>query len=579
MTFFMALVVLVVVATVQTVLRETPGSIRRRQLRPERDATFSSEGDSASNHDNNDKDNNERILYGGRFEDDNEEVQDDGVLGEIAATEDAILQENRQQQEEEARIRQEEEAELKAEEQIKQLQKEKERLLQQLKAEEERREKEQDLRRQLEEEGRQRKLEEEERQKEEELRRLEEEKARLQEKLREEARRLQLEEQEEQSRRQREEEENRRKQEEEARQAAKRQTHKPAVHLERPVVQQEQFQPPATLEQPKIDFCDFMRKKPSLGSLGARKDTGFSNPAVLILGMEDTSTNLLWHVISQILYPGRKTATRNRELAAKATALDFSLLNEVDDDSPKEFWNQVSDKSKGKWMVHVFCQQQTHEIPAGFPWVTVSNQITDNQKAKDTMELIKELPKGSLKIVRIKRNALDVAIRLAQLDQRVPKGEPVELDRKKIFHELRRIESEQKAIDAFLQEANIPHLTLDFDEIFPFNEWTDLVVNAQNFQQSSSHINVDWKLLSTQLEATWRDVLRYIDVFTPLSMYDILRYAMQTHEAHSFWTQNDAVSNFPYIKRTLQGTHYQPLLRKVHPPIQLNQLRGEGDEM
>lgn len=232
-------------------------------------------------------------------------------------------------------------------------------------------------------------------------------------------------------------------------------------------------------------------------------------------------------------------------------------------------------------MIHVFCQQQQHDIAAGFPWVTSPNKISDNPKARDTLELIKRLPKGSVKILRIKRNLLDVAIRHAQRDQQVVHRAPVQLDRKQIFHKLHELQAEQDAIDGFLQQHNIPHLALDFENLLPFDEWTDLVQSTQDYYQHLSHINVDWRRLATQLEATWRDVLRYIDVFKPLSMYDVLHYAMQTHEAHSFWTQKDSIDRFGYVQQALKGTHYQKLLRNQRPAAQprKDEAWGEGDEM
>lgn len=627
---FLLLVILVVVATVQTTSLSESGGIRKRQMQQFYRSHNSDE------HIPSDSEEEEGGITDPR---DNAEAEEaEAVEKEIDAAK-AAMEARLEAEREEERLLEEREEEIRRErdQQLKELREEKERLEriikeqeeQRLRAEEAAREatrlREEEERKREEELARKKKKEEdreaerlealrreEERLREEEgQRRKQEEEERKQEAERlrqEEARKHQLEEEAKhqkhipktKTQRLREERQQLQK-EQEAKQTAHTQTRNPqqkVLHLETPknnnvatrlrAKETPKEQLPAQdgeiPEQATISFCEFMRKKP--GTAEEHVDQyGFKNPAIIILGAEDTSTDLLWHVIEQILYPGRHNARKNHELELKQKAVDYTKLRQVQEYAIRDFWKNVPEKSKGKWLVHAFCQQQENDVAAGFPWLTSPNHITGNQKAKETLELIKQLPKGSLKIIRIKRNSLDVHIRHAQIEQGAHSSAPVKLDRKHIFQQLRAIEQEQKEVDKYLEENNIPHLTLDFETLFPFDEWPNLVEAYQSFSVNPSHINVDWRQLDSPLESNWRELLRFLHVYQPLSMFDILSNAMQTHEVTTFWLQKNAVEKFAYITTTLQGTHFFPLVRKPQEKPKFkktqnfNDLWGEGDEM
>lgn len=627
---FLLLVILVVVATVQTTTLRESGGIRKRQMQQ----FYRTHNSDEHIPTDSEEEEEEGEIKGPR--DNGEEDEAEVLQKEIDAAK-AAMEARLEAEKEEERLLEEREEEIRRErdQQLKELREEKERLERiikeqedqrlhaeeaareaaRLKEEEERKKEEELARKKKEEEDREaERLEalrrEEERLREEEAQRRkqeEEERKQEEERLRqEEARRRQLEEEalhqkhipKTKTQRLREERQHKAQQ---SRQTAHTQTRNPqqkVLHLETPKhndvatalnsKETPKEQPPAQNgeipEQATISFCEFMRKKP--GTAEQHVDQfGYKNPAILILGAEDTSTDLVWHVIEQILYPGRHNARKNHELELKQKAVDYTKLREVGEHAIRDFWNNVPDKSKGKWLVHAFCEQQENDVAAGFPWLTSPNHITANHKAQETLELIKQLPKGALKIIRIKRNSLDTHIRHAQIEQHAHGGAPVNLDRKHIFQQLRTVEQEQKEVDKYLEEHNIPHVTLDFEQLFPFDEWPNLVEALQSFSANPAHINVDWRQLDSPLESNWRELLRFLHVYQPLSMYDILRNAMQTHEVNSFWLQKNAVEKFAYISTTLQGTHFFPLVRKPQEKPKFkntqrfNDVWGEGDEM
>lgn len=358
--------------------------------------------------------------------------------------------------------------------------------------------------------------------------------------------------------------------------------------------------------QPIFRFCDFMRKSAGSFASDVASNHGYVNPAVLVLGMEDLTTDLVWHVLAQILYPNRLTTPKRTEhLTHLATAIDYPLLDKPSVDYQAGFWRKVSDKSKGKWMVHVFCQQQEHDLAMGFPWLTTpGDMITKNHKAQDSLDLIKTMPKGSVKVVRVKRNPLDAVIREAQRTfQARANTQPhdnvhdhthahslkeltkVSLDHKHIFVQLHDLQAEQKAVDDFLVDHKIPHLTVDFESLFPFGQWNELVQLAQEVQDGGDYLNTNHHrdYAASPLEVAWRDILKFLNVAKPLTMFDILQASLRTHKVNTFWLQKEAVQNWPYIDQALQGTHYQDSLRKEHPQVVLKQQQpdgwGEGDEM
>ena len=335
--------------------------------------------------------------------------------------------------------------------------------------------------------------------------------------------------------------------------------------------------------KPDISFCDFMRKR----SVSNDGELGYSNPAVVVLGMEDTSADLVWQVVQQILYPNHKSH-RAHQLTKHATAIDYGALGKPKLGYQNGFWSKVSTKSHGKWIPHVFCQQQEHDLPTGFTWLSSPDFISKNEKAQDTLRVVKDaLPSGSVKILRIRRNYLDVLIRHAQVLSTNSQDDKVALDQNLILGKLGKLKKEQDAVDKFLWENDIPHLELDFESLFPFDHWTDMVQVAQTTQKSPVNLIDSQRdnnnmilggssLLSSQMESAWREVLQFVGLTQPTSMFDILQKAMRTHKVHSFWIQKDAVLDYSRLERMFLGTKFYSTLRRQELHLQD---WGEGDEM
>lgn len=342
--------------------------------------------------------------------------------------------------------------------------------------------------------------------------------------------------------------------------------------------------------KPEVSFCDIMRRRPPSSS---DEEASYSNPAVIVLGLEDMSSDLVSQVVQQILYPNQKSH-RMHQLTKHATAVDYGSLGKADLIDQLDFWSKISNESRGKWVPHVFCQQETHELPTGFSWLTSPASISKNEKAQAALRLIKDgLPTNAVKILRIKRNYLDVVIRHAQLvsDDHTAQDPQVSLDHKTILGELGKLQHEQDAVDKFLRANGIPVLELDFEALFPFDHWTDMVQVATLTSKTPLPLSVEHNsnsniilrgstdgLLFSQMESSWREVLHFLGVTDEtVTMFDVMQKVTRTHKVHSFWKQQLAISNYAHIVQTLFGTRFQSFLRQ---PQELHlQDWGEGDEM
>ena len=340
---------------------------------------------------------------------------------------------------------------------------------------------------------------------------------------------------------------------------------------EKPTLTTEESVKEEPVVQPEINFCE---KTPS-----PDPEHGYSNPALVVLGMEDTSAELLWQVAQQILYPNHRTH-RGQELTDLASAVNFGELGKPELVYHNNFWKKVPETSHGKWIPDVFCQQQELGLPPGFTWLSSPNYISNNEKAQETLQLIKDdMPSQSVKIIRIRRNYLDVLIRHAQVVSTGTQDATVLLDRKKVLAKLGKLQNEQDAVDNYLKENDIPVLEVAFEALFPFDHWTDMVQVAQTTRKTQNNILEGPSLLwpsSSELESAWREVLQFLGVTQPITMFNVLQKVMQTHKVHSFWIQKDAVSNYAHLEQTLLSTHFGSTLRRQE--LNLEDW-GEGDEM
>jgi preprotein translocase subunit SecG len=299
------------------------------------------------------------------------------------------------------------------------------------------------------------------------------------------------------------------------------------------------------------NFCEVGKRAGQLYS------TADPNPAVIVLGMEDTSTDLVWSVLSSLMRPTK--ANTPRKLATK---IDYQALSHLDEKKQKIFWNKVSAQSHGRWLPQALCQQQQHAVPIGFPWV-VENDNLFSSMTKDALQQVKAFPEGSVHIIRVRRNYLDTFARKGQLDHfKSYAGERFSLDTHKLLSKLRRIQLDQEGIDRWLNQNKIPHTIMDFEDLFPFDNWKDMVQAGLEARQAPSPLNGEGRsMLSTTMERVWADLLDTLKVEHRLTMSDVLRVALQTSSVHTFWNQEETLQNFNYIKTILKGTKFHEALR------------------
>jgi hypothetical protein len=318
------------------------------------------------------------------------------------------------------------------------------------------------------------------------------------------------------------------------------------VAVEEPAVEQENHQ------KLGVNFCQVSNKN--------RNPISSTNPAVIILGSEDTSTDFIWHAISHILHP---TKTSKAKLGQNhATRIEYQALAKVDGEAQRNFWDNISVQSHGKWLPHVFCQQQQHGLPIGFPW-TANVEGLFSEKAKETLQMAKSLPEGSVKIIRVRRNYLDVLTRKIQTEPASSVGEQIKINTKQLLSKLQKVQHQQDEIDNWLKQNDIPHTEIDFETLLPFENWRDMVQVSLTAQQNPFPLNGSGKMLfSSNMEKSWRHLLTALEIQEPHSLYDILQAAMQTHKTSTFWSQQDVLENYKKIEVALRGTKYQRALRK-----------------
>ena len=304
-------------------------------------------------------------------------------------------------------------------------------------------------------------------------------------------------------------------------------------------------------------------------------------PAVIILGMEDTSTDLLWHVLSEITPAGSVSEPVGHQPLAP---VKYEWLNQMDPDVEDNFWEKIS-ANNNHWIGDVICNQQVdHEQKLmGFPWLTLGDMVTKNTKATNSLSTLSKYPKNTVKVIRYRRNLLDMVARQAQqmLENRQGAGgqnrQPltaVKLDHKNLLRQLTHWNKQQSALDKFLLDKEIPYIAVDHEALFPFNDWKDLVNVTSMVAEFPVPLNVkmDFSRVppdqrppdQSPIEQAWAKLLEFLQFTEPTALHDIFQAAHTYQRRYSvFWTQQHFITNYAAVQKKLIGTHFQTMLRNL----------------
>ena len=112
----------------------------------------------------------------------------------------------------------------------------------------------------------------------------------------------------------------------------------------------------------------------------------------------------------------------------------------MDPSRGENFFKHMPTHSVGTWIHESLCLQQGHAhvfkkpTVLGFPWLSLG-ELYNNEKALKGLREIKKLPKDSVKVIRYRRNILDMISRqekhLIELKEKQATG-AVTLDHKKL---------------------------------------------------------------------------------------------------------------------------------------------------
>eukprot|EP00797_Seminavis_robusta_P008887 Sro1633_g287320.2 (409) ;mRNA; f:3682-4908 len=323
-------------------------------------------------------------------------------------------------------------------------------------------------------------------------------------------------------------------------------------------------------------------------------------PAVIVMGMEDTSTDLLWHVLERIAPPN--SIAVDPENRQPDHIPKYQFLNHMDPAKEEEFWDHLKRNNHGHWVQSSLCSQQLPENRdegkasnlLGFPWLTIVTKETGKtteSKIKDSLDVLDTWPQHSIRVIRYRRNYLDMVIRMEQYLKSVLEGKEedkaggpmarVTLDKDKLLHQLQKWKEREDAIDKMLVDEKIPHILVHHATIFPFTEWNDLenVAKAVESYQVPLNIAIDYANVpadeqppepTSAMEKEWNRILNFIqpNARVPVSLYDIFHAADSfLRKDQVFWSQQNQIINYDQVEHTLGGTEFQMLLRKkVYKP-------------
>jgi len=266
------------------------------------------------------------------------------------------------------------------------------------------------------------------------------------------------------------------------------------------------------------------------------------NPVPMILmSLGRSGTASMFEVMSRM--SGNGQTMRIIELTGSSTRASEKIFDEMDDDT------------NGEWMVDYLCKQQRRYPNAGlvaFKWKPFETIF--GEKSRRSLDLLSRLDDPQIKVVRSRRNLLDVFISrhkhgqsnkkrgkgglaahcrksdVVCLQRQLEAGSRLELPTGRLVDQLRELHDMEARTDNLLRELNVPSVHVSFEKLFGADESTD------EWRQVFSHLGIAVHNLAAE------------------------RIEQAAHAATSLPHHNATLANYNEVRQTLLGTEFETLL-------------------
>ena len=259
---------------------------------------------------------------------------------------------------------------------------------------------------------------------------------------------------------------------------------------------------------------------------------------MILMGLGRSGTASAFEVMSKLSGNGQ---TKMIELTGSSTR------------KSEMFFDEMNDDSNGEWMVEFLCEQQRQYPDAGvvgFKWKPFETVF--GEKSRRSLDLLSRLDDPQIKVVRSRRNLLDVLISRHKhkyskmgkgalhahcrksdvecLQKHLEAGSRLELPTVRLVGKLRELHDMEARTDNLLRELNVPAVHVSFERLFgavdPTDEWGRVF----------SHLGIAVHNLTAK------------------------RIEQAAHAATSLPHHNDTLANYNDVRQTLFGTEFELLL-------------------
>lgn len=217
----------------------------------------------------------------------------------------------------------------------------------------------------------------------------------------------------------------------------------------------------------------------------------------------------------------------------------------------EQFFEKVGTEDEGAWLIEYLSYLQRKYATSGivgFKWKPYSTIFSE--PAMDALHVMSNSVNPTIRVVRLRRNLLDVIISrskhsiydvrshcivgdtecLKQHSEAAMAG--VELHTKNLLRQLEQLSRLEDAVDQLLVKFNILHVHVSFENLY-----------------MSNHDNV----------SEWLKLLQFLDVGEKQLTKEQLIQSMR-HVGTSNTKQSDTINNIEDVRNTLYGTKFENLL-------------------
>jgi hypothetical protein len=218
------------------------------------------------------------------------------------------------------------------------------------------------------------------------------------------------------------------------------------------------------------------------------------------------------------------------------------------------FFEKIGPNDNGMWVLKYMCFMQQlfpNAGVVGFKWKP-NRSILSMDASVNGLKLLGKLKNPSIKVVRSRRNLLDVLISRykhkrstanvpahcrvgdkACLEKQLKAGLGVELPAYKLLSLLKTLTKEENDVDKRLKEYGVPRISASFEKLYYSDDASE-----------------------------WRKILQFLSPNAAKRIGSIsdVRKAMQ-HQATSHPSHKKTIRNFDEVREILNGTKFEKLLR------------------